>query len=56
MKVYLILMAIAALLAYVATPAMRHLAFRVGAVTAVRTRDVHKTPTPASVGSRSFLA
>ena len=39
MKVYLILMAIAALLAYVATPAMRHLAFRTGAITAVRTRD-----------------
>ena len=40
MKVYLILMAISALLAYVATPAMRHLAFRTGAVTAVRARDV----------------
>src|SRR6187455_1128665 len=48
-------MAIAALLAYVSTPAMRHLAFRVGAVTAVRTRDVHKTPTPRLGGVAIFL-
>ena len=55
MKVYLILMAIAALLAYVATPAMRHLAFRTGAVTAVRARDVHTTPTPRLGGVAIFL-
>ncbi|MGC4175199.1 MraY family glycosyltransferase [Demequina sp.] len=55
MKVYLILMAIAALLAYVATPAMRHLAFRVGAVTAVRDRDVHKVPTPRLGGVAIFV-
>jgi len=54
-KVYLILMAIAALLAYVATPAMRHLAFRTGAVTAVRARDVHTTPTPRLGGVAIFL-
>ena len=55
MKVYLILMAIAALLAYVATPGMRHLAFRTGAVTAVRSRDVHTTPTPRLGGVAIFL-
>ena len=55
MKVYLILMAIAALLTYVTTPAMRHLAFRTGAVTAVRARDVHKTPTPRLGGVAIFL-
>lgn len=55
MKVYLILMVIAALLAYVATPAMRHLAFRTGAVTAVRERDVHTTPTPRLGGVAIFV-
>jgi UDP-GlcNAc:undecaprenyl-phosphate GlcNAc-1-phosphate transferase len=54
-KVYLILMASAALLAYVATPGMRHLAFRTGAVTAVRSRDVHTTPTPRLGGVAIFL-
>lgn len=55
MKVYLILMAISALLAYIGTPAMRHLAFRTGAVTAVRDRDVHKVPTPRLGGLAIFL-
>ena len=54
MKVYLTLMAIAAIVAYAATPAMRHLAFRVGAVTAVRARDVHSTPT-ARLGGLAIL-
>ncbi|WP_082093435.1 MraY family glycosyltransferase [Demequina sediminicola] len=44
MKVYLTLMVIAALVTYAATPAMRHLSFKVGAVTAVRARDVHRKP------------
>ncbi|WP_082110086.1 MraY family glycosyltransferase [Demequina phytophila] len=55
MKVYLTLMAIAALVTYVATPAMRHLAFRVGAITAVRARDVHTTPIPRLGGVAIFL-
>ncbi|WP_082098941.1 MraY family glycosyltransferase [Demequina iriomotensis] len=55
MKVYLTLMAIAALVAYVATPAARHLAFRVGAITAVRARDVHTTPIPRLGGVAIFL-
>ena len=55
MKVYLILMAIAALVTYVSTPAMRHLAFRTGAVTAVRARDVHTAPTPRLGGVAIFV-
>lgn len=54
MKVYLTLMAISALMAYAATPAMRHFAFRVGAVTAVRERDVHSVPT-ARLGGLAIL-
>ncbi|WP_084129111.1 MraY family glycosyltransferase [Demequina sp. NBRC 110055] len=55
MKVYLTLLVIAALVAYATTPAMRHLAFRVGAVTAVRDRDVHKLPTARLGGVAIFL-
>ena len=54
MKVYLTLMVISALVAYAATPAMRHFAFRVGAVTAVRERDVHSVPT-ARLGGLAIL-
>jgi len=54
-KVYLILMAVAALVAYLSTPAMRHLAVRVGAVTAVRQRDVHSIPTARLGGIAIFL-
>ncbi len=55
MKVYLTLMLIAALVTFVATPAMRHLAHRIGAVTAVRERDVHTVPTARLGGVAIFL-
>lgn len=55
MKVYLTLLVISALVAYVATPAMRHLAISVGAVTAVRARDVHVVPTARLGGVAVFL-
>ncbi len=55
MKVYLTLLLVSALVAYAATPAMRHLALRVGAVTAVRKRDVHSTPTARLGGVAIFL-
>ncbi|WP_084077038.1 MraY family glycosyltransferase [Demequina sp. NBRC 110057] len=55
MKVYLTLLVIAALVTYAATPAMRHLAFKVGAVTAVRDRDVHKVATARLGGVAIFL-
>lgn len=55
MKVYLALLAVAALVTYVSTPAMRHLAIRLGAVTAVRDRDVHVVPTARLGGVAIFL-
>ena len=55
MKVYLTLLVVAALVAYAATPAMRHLAHKAGAVTAVRDRDVHTLPTARLGGIAIFL-
>lgn len=55
MKVYLTLLVVSALVTYVATPAMRHLAIRLGAVTAVRARDVHSVPTARLGGVAIFL-
>lgn len=55
MKVYLTLMLVAAVMTFVATPVMRALAHRVGAVTAVRDRDVHKIPTARLGGVAIFL-
>ncbi len=55
MKVYLALLVIAALVTYVATPVMRHVAISVGAVTAVRARDVHVVPTARLGGVAVFL-
>lgn len=55
MKVYLTLLVISALVTFVTTPVMRHLAFRWGAVTAVRDRDVHTTPTPRLGGVAIYL-
>ncbi len=55
MTVYLTLLIVAAFVTYVSTPAMRYLAFRVGAVTAVRERDVHKVPTARLGGVAIYL-
>ncbi len=55
MKVYLTLLLFSALVTYIATPMMRHLAFRIGAVAAVRDRDVHKVPTARLGGVAIFL-
>lgn len=55
MKVYLTLLVVSALVTYIATPAMRHLAIRLGAVTAVRDRDVHSVPTARLGGVAIFL-
>jgi UDP-GlcNAc:undecaprenyl-phosphate/decaprenyl-phosphate GlcNAc-1-phosphate transferase len=54
-KVYLLLLFVSALVTYIATPVMRHLAFRIGAVAAVRERDVHKVPTARLGGVAIFL-
>lgn len=50
MKLYLLLMALAAAVTYVVTPAVRALALRIGALTPVRERDVHSVPTPRMGG------
>lgn len=55
MKVYLTLALVAAIVTFVATPVMRTLAQRVGAVTAVRERDVHTVPTARLGGVAIFL-
>lgn len=50
MKLYLLLMALAAAATYLATPAVRALACKLGAITPVRDRDVHTQPTPRMGG------
>src|SRR5699024_5279184 len=45
-RVYLLIMFVAAAATFIATPLARRLAHRVGALTAVRARDVHAVPTP----------
>lgn len=55
MKVYLTLLLISALVTYVTTPLMRHIGFRIGAVAAVRDRDVHTVPTSRLGGIAIFL-
>ncbi|MCL2092382.1 MAG: undecaprenyl/decaprenyl-phosphate alpha-N-acetylglucosaminyl 1-phosphate transferase [Micrococcales bacterium] len=46
MRYYLFVIVVAATVTYLLTPAVRLLAVRVGAITAVRARDVHTVPTP----------
>ena len=46
MRVYLLVMLVAAGVTYITTPMARWLAIRTGAVTALRDRDVHTVPTP----------
>lgn len=55
MKVYLLVLLISAAVTYVATPVARWIALRTGAITAVRTRDVHSVPTPR-LGGIAMLA
>ncbi|WP_435300533.1 MraY family glycosyltransferase [Timonella sp. A28] len=55
MTAYLLVLLIAALTTYLLTPFARWLALRTGAVTAVRSRDVHTIPTPRLGGAGMFL-
>ena len=50
MRVYLFIALVAACATYLFTPIVRHLAIRLGAVGAVRTRDAHTIPTPRMGG------
>ena len=55
MRVYLLLMLVAAAVTYLATPVARLVALRTGAITAIRQRDVHATPTPRLGGLAILL-
>lgn len=55
MRVYLFILLVAAAVTYLCTPAARLLARRLGAMTAVRARDVHDTITPR-LGGLAMLA
>lgn len=46
MREYLLVLLTAAIFTFVATTAVRRMAFSLGAITPVRARDVHSTPTP----------
>ncbi|MDU0348873.1 MraY family glycosyltransferase [Actinomyces sp. MRS3W] len=54
MKVYLLVLLVAAAVTYVAVPIVRHLALVSGALTPVRARDVHSTPIPRLGGVAMF--
>lgn len=55
MRVYLLVMLVAAAVTYLTTPLARWLALRSGAITAVRARDVHSIPTPRMGGVAMLL-
>ncbi len=55
MRVYLLVMLVAAVVTYLTTPLARWVAIRTGAVTALRARDVHAVPTPR-LGGLAMLA
>lgn len=55
MKYYLIVALAAMVVTLVATPVVRRIAISVGAITAVRERDVHTTPTPRLGGVAIWL-
>ncbi|MCL3860446.1 MraY family glycosyltransferase [Actinotalea sp. K2] len=55
MRVYLLVMLLSAAVTYLTTPLARWVALRVGAITAVRARDVHVLPTPRLGGVAMLL-
>ena len=55
MRAYLFVLLIAALVTYLTTGAARRLARRIGAITAVRERDVHTVPIPRLGGVAMYL-
>ncbi|QJW36174.1 MraY family glycosyltransferase [Cellulosimicrobium protaetiae] len=55
MRVYLLVMLVAAVVTFLATPFARWVALRTGAITAVRDRDVHTIPTPRLGGLAMLL-
>ena len=55
MREYLLVLMVAAVITYAATPLLRAVAVRTGAFTPVRDRDVHDTPIPRLGGVAIFL-
>lgn len=55
MRVYLLVMLVAAAVTFLTTPFARWVAMRTGAITAVRARDVHTIPTPRLGGVAMLL-
>ncbi len=55
MRVYLLVMLVAAATTYLMTPLARWLALRTGGITAVRDRDVHEVPIPRMGGVAMLL-
>ena len=54
MRIYLLVIVLAAAVTFVSTPLVRVLARRVNAVTPLRDRDVHAVPTPRMGGIAMF--
>lgn len=55
MRIYLLVIAIAAAVTFIMTPVARWLALKWGAITAVRQRDVHTVPTPRMGGLAMYV-
>lgn len=55
MRIYILVMLIAAAVTFLTTPLARWIALRTGAMTAVRARDVHTVPKPRLGGLAMFL-
>ncbi|SPT52803.1 Undecaprenyl-phosphate alpha-N-acetylglucosaminyl 1-phosphate transferase [Actinomyces bovis] len=55
MRVYLLVLAVAAACTYLAVPIVRHIALMANAMAPVRSRDVHKAPIPRLGGVAMFL-
>ena len=56
MREYLVTVLLAAIITYLLTPIVRDLAIKAGAVTAIRSRDVHLEPTPRWGGLAMWLS
>ncbi len=56
MREYLVTVLLAALITYLVTPLVKDLAVKAGAVTAIRSRDVHLQPTPRWGGLAMWIA
>jgi len=56
MREYLVTLLLAAAICYVVTPFVRNWAIKLGAVAAIRQRDIHTTPTPRWGGVAMWIA